>query len=273
MSYWMMLRRKRLIASSGLNIAKLAITYSAEDGMTDEIVTMADGKYRLLTLTKSGTLTIPKEVTADVWLCGGGAKGQSENGGGGGYVASYSGILPLSSVITVGAGNGGGSSFALVDSTLTANGGSGINGGSGGGGGGGAWVRGGTGAGVTTYPFGDTVYFANRAHSAGGGGGSYIKLDKQEYYGGTGGSNGGNGGETTHGVQGDMRGGYGGSYGGGIGGEIDYQNSRGEAGGSAYFYGGGGGGYAYFYSKYNDKTPGSGYQGVIYVRIPLKQTA
>lgn len=273
MSYWMMLRRKRLIAACGINVAALDITYSAANGMTDEIVAMADGKYRLLTLKKSGTLNIPEEVIADVWLCGGGAKGQSWDGGGGGYVASYSGILPLSSVTTVGAGNGGGSSFALADSTLTANGGSGVNGGSGGGRGGRLTSSGGTGAGVTTYPFGDTVYFANRPHSAGGGGGSYIKLDKEEYYGGTGGSNGSNGGSRRQGEQGDMAGGAGGSYGGGIGGEIDYQNSRGEAGGSAYFYGGGGGGYASYDSKYNDRTPGSGYQGVIYVRIPLNQAA
>ena len=266
MSYWMMLRRKRLIAAcGGINIAALAIAYTGN--MTDEIVNMTDGDYRLLTLTSSGTLTIPKEVAADVWLCGGGAKGQSQNGGGGGYVASYSGILPLSSVTTVGAGNGGGSSFVLADSTLTANGGSGKNGGSGGGSY--STTGAGTGAGVTTYPFGDTVYFAGRAHSAGGGAGS-TQTSSRVYRGGDGGSNGSNGStRTTHSYD-DCPGGAGGSYGGGAGGRVSVQSNYGYEGSSAFFYGGGGGGEGDGY-EYTISGVGSGYQGVIYVRFPLKQ--
>ena len=94
MSYWMAVRRRlAAIALAGINVAALAIVYTGN--MTDEIVTMGDGNdYRLLTLTSSGTLSVPKEVIADVWLCGGGAHGCSGDpgaGGGGGYVNSAAG--------------------------------------------------------------------------------------------------------------------------------------------------------------------------------------
>lgn len=279
MSYWMMLRRKRLIASSGINIAKLAITYSAEGGMTDEIVTMADGKYRLLTLTKSGILTIPKEVTADVWLCGGGASGASNGGygGGGGFVSSGSGHVNQSTLATVAAATGA-STFPLADSSVTANGASGKNGGSGGGAPG-RYSDGGTGAGVTTYPFGDTEYFSGKPHCGGGGGGVFDAGFQSDCKGGAGGSNGsdGKGGGSSGSGQ---SGGAGGSYGGGKGGsggsnEEGASTPSGLNGKNATFYGSGGGGGGYWSEVYYSAngTGGVGYQGIIYVRIPLKQTA
>lgn len=274
MSYWMMLRRKRLIASSGLNIAKLAITYSAEDGMTDEIVTMSDGEYRLLTLTKSGTLTIPKEVTADVWLCGGGSNGYNWTGewggigGGGGYINSSYGIKVKEAITTVGAAKG---TSAFND--ISAAGATNHNGSSGGGGRYWSSPCVGSGTGDSTYPFEDTTYFSGKPHCAGGGGGGTY-YDGIYTNGGKGGSNGSNGvdGVTTSNY--GMTGGAGGSYGGGKGGN---GTSTPTAGASATFYGSGGGGTG-AYRKSEDRDwksseHGSGYQGVIYVRIPLKQTA
>lgn len=262
MSYWMMLRRKRLIASSGLNIAKLAITYSAEGGMTDEIVAMADGKYRLLTLTKSGTLNIPEEVIADVWLCGGGAHGVNHSsyggyGGGGGFVASSYGLNVKEVVATVGAAAG---ATSFMD--VSANGASGKNGGSGGGGN--YWGSAGTGADVSTYPFEDTTYFSGKPHCAGGGGGGTY-VNARYTNGGNGGSNGSAGSpgvKTSY----DYYGGSGGLYGGGHG----CSASSAHTSRNATFYGGGGGGRG-AYAEEEFTSRGTGYQGVIYVRIPLKQ--
>lgn len=72
MSYWMAVRRRLAAAAlAAVDVSALAIAYTGN--MTDEIVTMGDGnQYRLLTLISSGTLSIPAEVKADVWLCGGG---------------------------------------------------------------------------------------------------------------------------------------------------------------------------------------------------------
>ena len=260
MSYWMAVRRRLAAAAlAAIDIAKLAIAYTGN--MTDEIVTMGDGnQYRLLTLTSSGTLSIPAEVKADVWLCGGGANGQSagRSGGGGGYVNSASGQTIKNIIAVVGAAAGA-SSFG----NLTANGGNGANGGSGGGGGG-VYSSAGTGAGHTTYPFSDTTYFSGKPHCAGGAGGINMIYSDDEYaLGGNGGSNGGNG-------ENRKFPGYkpnpttplgGGLYGGGNQSTLASHNN-------ATFYGGGGaGGYN---DQYSTGNGGSGYQGVIYVRIPLK---
>lgn len=260
MSYWMAVRRRlAAIALAGINVAALAIAYTGN--MTDEIVTMGDGnQYRLLTLTSSGTLTIEKEVSADVWLCGGGANGKSagQSGGGGGYVNSASGQTIKNVVAVVGAAAGA-SSFG----DLTANGGNGANGGSGGGGGG-VYGSVGTGAGVTTYPFGDATYFSGKPHSAGGAGGLDMDYKDGEYaLGGNGGSNGSNGSARTFPGYSPSattpRGG--GLYGGGNQSSLASHNN-------ATFYGGGGaGGYN---DKYSTGNGGSGYQGVIYVRILAK---
>lgn len=281
MSYWMAVRRRLAAAAlAAIDIAALAIAYTGN--MTDEIVTMGDGRqYRLLTLTSSGTLSIAAEVKADVWLCGGGANGgngsypNDHSGGGGGYVNSAS-RQSIKNVVAVVGAAAGASSFG----SITANGGNGKNGGSGGGGAQG--YDGGTGAGVTTYPFGDTTYFTGKPHCAGGGGGATANYSESRDDagkdpwavgdGGAGGSNGGNGtaGDAQRYYWPDSdygKGGGGGSYGGGHGGDTDYRT------GTTYsvngtFYGSGGGGAVDVNDSYS-KT-GVGYQGVIYVRIPLK---
>ena len=268
MSYWMAVRRRLMaIALAGIDVAALAIAYTG--AMTDQIVTMGDGKrYRLLTLTSSGTLTVEKPVQADVWMCGGGSNhgnyaSDNTRGGGGGYVASgYSIALSGSMTAVVGAAEGA-SSFAAI----TASGSSTSDGGSGGGGhrGDGPWdtSASGKGAGVTTYPFGDTTFFSGRPHSAGGGGGGYHNGSSSSRNGGTGGSNGSNGDPGDGGTA--SNGGRGGSYGGGFGG------SERANGGNATFYGGGGGGGGTDVKEDFDGKRGAGYQGVIYVRIPLNQ--
>lgn len=268
MSYWMAVRRRLAAAAlAAIDIAALAIAYTGN--MTDEIVTMGDGRqYRLLTLTSSGTLLIAAEVKADVWLCGGGANGGTASkysighGGGGGYTKS-SFSQPIQNITALIGANGGITSFGTVE----ANGGSGRNGGSGGGVSADGGVTG-IGEGVSTYPFGDNTYFTGKAHSAGGGGGSYVDRSGGDFTGGgCGGTNGSNGGERTIGSV-PPGGASGGSYGGGQGG----RGANGSAGSATYYGGGGGGGGTYVLSStdYSSENGGSGYQGVIYVRIPLK---
>ena len=264
----MMQRRRMLIAAAtaggSIDVTTLPITYTGN--MTDEIVTIGDGKqYLLLTLTRSGTLTIAQPVVADIWLCGGGANGIGASssgggaGGGGGFVGSiYKTKIGTTVSCVVGAAKGS-SSFGSI---VSANGAKGPNGGSGGGAAGSSYKTY-SGAGVTTYPFGDTTYFKSKPHSAGGGGGAYDR-GSTENSGGYGGSNGGEGGNG----QGDgTNGGAGGLYGGGPGG------SRGVNGRDGYYYGSGGGGGGFFSSYDMYGAGGAGYQGVIYVRIPLDQRA
>lgn len=262
----------RLCFSGGVNVATMAISYTGN--MTDEIVTMSGVQYRLLTLTSSGTLTADQEANAEVWMCNGGNGGRDSGyGGGGGYIASAVIALPLSAVAVVGSGGGeaaygGVSRFADVSpKTPTGN----IqNGASGGGGHEGS--SGGSGTGETTYPFGDAVYFTGKPHSAGGGGGAYWYCDYRGYTdvydGGDGGSNGSNGKKSYENPSSQLCGGTGGAYGGGDGG---YDM---EDGYNATFYGGGGGGGALSADENAgsfEGEGGSGYQGVIYVRIPLEQ--
>lgn len=89
---------------------------------------------------------------------------------------------------------------------------------------------------------------------------------------GNGGANGGNGGAQTFkekfGVE-HAPGGSGGLYGGGNGGNARYGQYNGA---NATYYGSGAGGGAYY--SYNDAdigNGGSGYQGIVYVRIPVNQ--
>lgn len=267
MSYWMAVRRRLAAAAlAGIDVAALAITYTGN--MTDEIVTMGDGnQYRLLTLTSSGTLSIAQEVKADVWLCGGGANGigasgsQGGAGGGGGFVGSiYKTKIGTTVSCVVGAATGS-SSFGSI---VSANGANSPNGGSGGGARGYDWDSPpGTGGGISTYPFLDTAYFPNKPHCPGGGGGSTFFRTSSQWRGGTGGSNGSDGGNYVDASAGNRT--SGGVYGGGYG---AYQGGN---GGAAFFYGGGGGGGGFDASSDEYGAGGSGYQGVIYVRIPLKQ--
>ena len=151
----------RLVFGGGIDIAGMVIGYSGN--MTDSgVVTMSGKQYRLLTLTSSGTLTVPEEVQAEVWMCGGGAKGTTStngiggSGGAGAYSATDTLTLTTSTIATIGAGGSGISSFGSIQTKAC----SGYNGGTGAGTIGGYPV--GTGDGLTKYPFGDTAYFSDR---------------------------------------------------------------------------------------------------------------
>ena len=284
MSYWMAIRRRLAAAAlAAIDIAALAISYTGN--MTDEIVTMGDGnQYRLLTLINSGTLSIPAKVKADVWLCGGGARGEngSKSGGGrggsGGFIAQTQQQSIESIVCVVGAGNSGASSVS-GDVTLNANGAvypipwgyNSVAGASGGGGGADYNVTGLIGAGVSTYPFNDTTYFNGRPHCAGGGGGAYRDEsgdETEKATGGIGGSNGGNGGTAQYvSPYNSASAAPGGLIGGGNGGRDPAFSSSNPTNGS--FYGAGGGGGSGRDTSFQNGA--NGYQGVIYVRIPLKQ--
>lgn len=264
----------------GLDVAKMAIGYTG--AYTDQPeVTMSGKKYRLLTLTGSGTLTIPEEVAADVWMCNGGNGGQGwgYNGGGGGYVLQKDGVMLSGSVVcAIGAGGSSGAtgstnaahsgkstSFGSFAPDPPTTGNAIFKGASGGGQGGSGTSIGVNGAGVSTVPFGETGLFDK--HSAGGGGGEYMDdEDGYQYGGGAGGSDGSSGGNYR--PAGTSGGGSGGAKGGGNG-AIRKQN-----GGNATFYGSGGGAGSWYVSSSGSRsrmTGGAGYQGVIYVRIPYEQ--
>lgn len=268
----------RILWKGGVDVASMAISYTG--AYTDQLDVVMSGKtYRLLTLTGSGTLTIPEEVTADVWMCNGGNSGYGGNlygsGGGGGYLLQKEGITMNGSFVCVigsgAVGNyspyaepGGSTSF---DSATPQTQQKGPNGASGGGGRGGVSSSTGTGKGISTVPFMESGIFD--PHSAGGGGGglSDAYSDIAET-GGNGGSNGSNGerGQSDYDYAGT-----GGNKGGGSGGKSSRFTNAGE---NATFYGsGGGGGGRYTTSKGSDYygKSGYGYQGVIYVRIPYEQ--
>lgn len=242
----------------------LSITYTGT--YTDYgMVTMSDGaRYRLLAFTSSGTLSIEQPVNCEVCVVGGGANGTNANygssgdGGAGAYMKNQVIEAFKSGAVVVGAAQGissiGGVSVAAV---------SGGNGGTGAGG-----ETGGTGDGIPKYPFEDTGYslWTGKPHCAGGGQGVYNR-----YSGGDGGTNGGNGyGRVSNEVS-NLSGGKGGSYGGGAGGNHTTIN-----GGNATYYGsgaGGGGSYRSAYGVYYVGNGGSGYQGIVYMRIPEEQAA
>ena len=274
-----------------------AIEYTGDMAVTENIV-VDNITYNMYTLTSSGTLKVSSD--AKYWACGGGAGGADGSntsgspayyfgglGGSGGFVGS--GNLTGGETYTISIGSGGVSATASMSTggqtkigTTVIKGGTNGNSGSssphgGSGGGGAAFVYGsssayyqgggvspgGTGAGVSTYPFGLTSL---KAHSAGGGGGgaayrwtqdSSVSNPYGRKDGAVGGSNGGNGasGSSTYGNSSNA----GGDYGGGNGSNFD------EAGTNATFYGGGGGGGASNFGT-NSKG-GSGYQGVVYILI------
>lgn len=263
------------------------ITYTGT--MTDQIVLMSNVAYRLLTLTSSGALTLSKSRKGDVWMVSGGARG-TRYGGGGGYTKQVNAItLTGSMAAVVGAGGNydertapGESTFLGYTTTAPAK--ESANGGSGGGGYGGN--SGGSGDGISKYPFGNAggaklkssgaiVSGTDKPHCGGGGGGGTEDNEYDRYYfGGAGGTNGGNGGTITNDSSGGD-GGTGGDYGGGGGGTGSNDNSvnRGKA---ATFYGSGGGGGGYWMNSkgtnYYQGRGGNGYQGIIYIRIPLDQS-
>lgn len=257
-----------------IDVASLAISYTG--AMTDELVTMDNDNYRLLTLTTDGTLTIEKKINADVWICGGGSNGLTpsksntiNSGGAGAYCASALAQRISSIVAVIGPANTESGTVLSGDVSLNA---SGVenspNGGTGGGGGGNC--SGGTGDGLSKVPF-DSSYF--QPHCAGGGGSVLIARSDSNFrykHGGDGGSNGSNG---TDGSFSDQNATYGnshpnslgGTYGGGNG--VNNMNN----GKAAFGYGSGGSGGACNLKSEKFGAGGAGYQGVCYIRIPIDQ--
>ena len=258
---------------TGVDISALSITYTGAH--TDYgMVTMSDGaRYRLLAFTGSGTLSIEQPVNCEVCVVGGGSNGQGggSSGGGSGGAGAYLKNQSVSAYnggsVVVGAGKGASS---IADVSVDKVGGfvSSPNGGTGAGG-----NTAGTGDGISKYPFEDTGYslWAGKPHCAGGGQGAYVREngpnDIQGYKGGNGGTNGGNGYPRGSNQVSNPSGGVGGSYGGGAG-------AISGTGGDATYYGSGGGGGNR--SEYADGNVGvgrggKGYQGIVYIRIPVIQ--
>ena len=266
------LRRRMMMAAlgSGVDVAALSITYTGAH--TDYgMVTMSDGaRYRLLAFTSSGTLSIEQPVNCEVCVVGGGANGTKATRGGGGdggagaYLKNQSVSAYNGGSVVVGARQGV-SSIAGVSVNKV----SGKNGGTGAGG-----KPAGTGDGLSKYPFEDTGYslWAGKPHCAGGGQGVEVNDAGYGNTGGKGGTNGGNG-YSRSGWMSNPSGGVGGSYGGGDGGDRTIENGRGR---NATYYGSGAGG-----GRLHAKTDGtslladggSGYQGIVYIRIPEEQAA
>ena len=264
------LRRRMMMAAlgSGIDVAALSITYTG--AYTDYgMVTMSDGaRYRLLAFTSSGTLSIEQPVNCEVCVVGGGANGakaageRGGDGGAGAYLKNQSVSAYNGGSVVVGAGQGVSS---IADVSVNAV--SGKNGGTGAGG-----QTAGTGDGISKYPFEDTGYslWAGKPHCGGGGQGAYATPiygnPPVGTSGGNGGTNGGNGYKQVDG-QSPPSGGVGGSYGGGKG-------NSGEGAGqgeNATYYGSGAGGGLCYQPKYNNflyYNGGSGYQGIVYMRIP-----
>ena len=269
------LRRRMMMAAlgSGIDVAALSITYTGAH--TDYgMVTMSDGaRYRLLAFTSSGTLSIEQPVNCEVCVVGGGANGYSGNntnyvggdGGAGAYLKNQSVSAYNGGSVVVGAKQGV-SSIADVSVNKV----SGKNGGTGAGG-----KTAGTGDGISKYPFEDTGYslWAGKPHCAGGGQGTYVHERSdgsiEGYSGGNGGTNGSNGYPQVSTLVINPHKGVGGSYGGGTGGSISHAEN-------ATYYGSGGGGGGR-YKNPNDSVKvyygGSGYQGIVYIRIPEEQAA
>ena len=267
------LRRRMMMAVLGIDVASLSINYTGAH--TDYgMVTMSDGaRYRLLAFTSSGTLSIEQPVNCEVCVVGGGAngatatnKGGGGDGGAGAYLKNQSVSAYNGGPVVVGARQGVSS---IADVSVNA-----VSGKSGGTGAGGK--TGGIGDGISKYPFGDTGYslWAGKPHCAGGGHGADDSGSNpsQGHKGGDGGTNGSNGYQWGNHLAANPRGGVGGSYGGGTGG--DY--TTGGNGRNATYYGSGaGGGRKYLDRDYNVRCydGGSGYQGIVYIRIPEEQAA
>lgn len=269
------------------------ITYTGN--MTDQIVTMSGVAYRLLILTSSGTLNFANARKGDVWMVAGGNGGMygADYGSAGGYSSQSSEVsLSGSNSVVIGAGGernytyastpgfGGATAFGSITTKGPSSSSYFQNGGTGGGGRS-MTSGGGTGDGLSKYPFGDTsgaklrstgavVSGTDKPHCGGGGGGGMVdREDDNERGGGNGGTNGGNGGTGSSSDTGNAAGG---EYGGGKGGS---NATTQELGTSASFFGGGGGSGSYYCSKSGSitrKQGGNGYQGVAYIRIPLDQT-
>ena len=256
---------------TGVDISALSITYTG--AYTDYgMVTMSDGaRYRLLAFTGSGTLSIEQPVNCEVCVVGGGANGTkaTKSGGGDGGAGAYLKNQSVSAYnggpVVVGARQGVSS---IADVSVNAV--SGQNGGTGAGG-----KTGGTGDGISKYPFEDTGYslWSGKPHCGGGGQGAE-QYSGAGFTGGDGGTNGSNGYPRHQGSVSRPYGGKGGSYGGGKG--SSYAGGNQSKGDNATYYGSGAGGGRYVQTADGDEAfvnGGSGYQGIVYMRIPEEQAA
>lgn len=287
--------KKFVFKSAGPDVEGMAITCTG--AYTDQIVTMSGMAYRLLTFTSSGTLKVPEAIKADVWMVGGGAGGKHGGGGTGfggcgGYSLFAEGIIlnaNESVAIVVGSGGAGGTRKKDEDGYWEYTTGTGgkssfgeystgsANNTSGGSGGGSAknstTIL--TGDGLSKYPFEDSGYFTDPLSGGGGGGAHHSGGSGYSYAGGAGGANGGNGNLATQSSwnsDSTQSGGSGGNKGGGTGAQAT-SVSAGSASAATY-YGGGGGGGAYCQKKTSSNVSSAGaagYQGIVYVRIPLEQ--
>ena len=268
------LRRRMMMAAlgSGIDVAALSITYTGAH--TDYgMVTMSDGaRYRLLAFTSSGTLSIEQPVNCEVCVVGGGANGAKAaagiggDGGAGAYLKNQSVSAYNGGSVVVGAGQGVSSiADVSVDAVSGKNGGTGA----------GSLISA-TGDGLSKYPFSDDSYelWGEKPHCAGGGAGGASERNGSDGWRsllyGNGGSNGSDGsGQTSmDGIQ-NAPGGSGGLYGGGNGGNATHGQCNGA---NATYYGSGGGGGANYYdNKAEIGNGGSGYQGIVYIRIPVIQ--
>ena len=264
---------------------------------TYQLLDDGDGNWRIK-FTTSGTLTMAKTTTVDLFLVGGGGGGVS-GGGGGGYTATHTSVVLEGGTpytVTIGSGGTGGAggmsgngspggatsigSYSITGGA-SANQDDGGNGGSGGGGSGSesdnwrnggnggsdgangstASYPGGTGQGTTTREFGEPT---GELYSGGGGGES-----GDSRIGGNGGAGGPNetialGGSSSRGKDGQTPGdGIGGT--GGIGrlGVGSHERDYYGGGGGAGYGGGGGGSYSGGSSTYRG---GNGFQGIAIIR-------
>lgn len=263
--------RRRMFAKKGGGggVAALSISYSGE--WTDHgMVAMTGGEYRLLEFRSSGTLSIAKPVNCEVCVVGGGADGSSGSktegqagvGGAGSYLKNASLTAYSGGGVIIGAAKGASSIGGIV-----ANGAASKDGGTGAGG---ADIQAaGKGDGISKYPFGDSAYeqWQDKPHCGGGSGGVLEYVPEDEYYfGGEGGTNGGDGKAAAESTKSITRATPGGKYGGGSG-------SKGK-GSAASYYGSGGGGGTYYVRSSSSETAaagGSGYQGIVYLRIEKTQ--
>ena len=264
---------------------------------TYQLLDDGDCNWRIK-FTTSGTLTMAKTTTVDLFLVGGGGGGVS-GGGGGGYTATHTSVVLEGGTpytVTIGSGGTGGAggmsgngspggatsigSYSITGGA-SANQDDGGNGGSGGGGSGSesdnwrnggnggsdgangstASYPGGTGQGTTTREFGEPT---GELYSGGGGGES-----GDSRIGGNGGAGGPNetialGGSSSRGKDGQTPGdGIGGT--GGIGrlGVGSHERDYYGGGGGAGYGGGGGGSYSGGSSTYRG---GNGFQGIAIIR-------
>ena len=262
-----------------------AYTYTGTYAEAERVV---DGvTYVVLTLTSSGTLTANRPINADIWICGGGGDGgdgtsfgsvsNSAGGGGGGYIATASMQLTGGITCVIGAARGtsefGETTAAGGKTPSNQNGGAGASGG-----GGGLRYRsnnstytagtGGQGSGSSTIP---AMFGLTDRHCAGGAGGVFIYSGFR--WSGEGGSNGSNGapGDTTQ-ENGRPQAILGGERGGGMGRGSTNANWS-NINGTFYGSGGGGGSCSYSSSEASNRSGGTGYQGVIYIRWKKEDAA